>query len=70
MENQELEHIGETLRRLGHERRETVERIVSETGTNPTGTHSPLYRELDQISERCIHLMEQQRSLIRDQLGG
>lgn len=64
-----LEEIGGHLRELGHERRETVERIVAatESGLVDAGR---LYQDLDQISERAIGLMERQRTLIREELAG
>lgn len=65
----QLEQIGETLRSLGHERREVVEQIVS-TAQNGSHEAGKLYRDLDRISERCIDLMEQQRSLVEQELRG
>lgn len=69
MEHRQLEELGENLRRLGHQRRETVERIVAAAEAGP-GDTGALYRELDQISERAIGLMEQQREMIREELEG
>lgn len=67
MKREQLEELGESLRRLGHERREVVEKIIAQTENGRDGV-GPLYRELDQISERAIGLMEKQRDMIRDQL--
>lgn len=67
MDNKQLDQIGDELRRLGHERREAVERIaaLAETGS---GAAQKLYGDLDDISRRAIGLMEHQRSLIREEL--
>lgn len=69
MDHRHLEEIGENLRRLGHDRREVVQRIVAsaEGGASKAGS---LYQELDQISEQAIGLMERQRKLIREELTG
>ena len=68
MDHRELEEIGENLRSLGHERREVVQQIMSSVdgGSPEVGK---LYRELDEISERAIGLMERQRNVIRQELG-
>lgn len=68
MDHKQLERIGDELRRLGHERREAVERIVSSAETGSTEAGRKLYGDLDKISERAMSLMEHQRSLIRQEL--
>lgn len=69
MEHENLERIGEQLRHLGHERREVVERIVSEVKEGDDPEARALYQRLDQISEQCMHLLTEQRTLIQGQLG-
>lgn len=70
MDHQRLEQIGEKLRSLGHERRETVEGILTETRQGDAADARSLYQRLDRISEECISLMEQQRQMIAGQLQG
>jgi Na+/phosphate symporter len=67
VDHKQLEQIGDELRRLGHERRETVERIatMAETGSSQA---QKLYGDLDEISRRAIGLMEHQRAMIREEL--
>lgn len=69
MDHQKLQEIGEKLRSLGHDRREVVHEIMSDTAHGAAADARRLYQELDQISEECISLMQQQRELIADQLN-
>ncbi len=63
-----LEQIGEELRRLGHERREVVEQIMSGAEADPREARE-LYENLDEISGEAIALLQKQRALVREQLN-
>lgn len=69
MDHRQLEEIGETLRSLGHHRREVVQHIVADTDKGAEEQARRLYGELDRISEQCISLMQRQRELIAEELG-
>jgi len=63
-----LEHIGEELRRIGHERREVVQQIMSAAETDSTEARQ-LYEALEELSGEAIQLLQQQRALVREQLN-
>jgi flagellar biosynthesis chaperone FliJ len=68
MEMRELEQLGEQLRQLGHNRRETVEKIISqvEEGDRTSSVH--FYQELSEISSRAISLMQRQKDMIDEEI--
>jgi hypothetical protein len=70
MDRWDLERIGDRLRHLGHERREAVEQISREIRQGDEPGAKELYQQLDQISEQCMHLLQEQRDLISAELGG
>lgn len=69
MDRRQPEEMGESLRTLGHERREVVEQITADIERGVTEA-TRLYGDLDRISERCMDLLQRQRDLIADQLKG
>ena len=70
MNVQQLEAIGDTLRTLGHHRREVVQQIVAEASKDEVKDARQLYEKLEQISQEAIDLMQQQRKLVVEELGG
>jgi len=69
MNVQQLEAIGDTLRSLGHHRREVVERIVAQAQKEGPKDARELYQQLDRISQEAIELMQQQRQLVAEELN-
>lgn len=69
MDKKELTRIGDRLRQLGHERREVVQRIMSEARSGEADEAGDLYQQLDGISEQCMGLLAEQRKLVQEQLG-
>lgn len=59
-----LEEIGESLRSLGHHRRELVEKILSEVDQGDRSTSLALYQELSHVSDEAITLMKKQKDII------
>jgi hypothetical protein len=68
MDVKELGELGEQLRRLGHDRRQTVAEIVK-NAEKDAGQAKVFYRDLDRISDQAISLMQRQKSMIREDLG-
>lgn len=68
MDHNQLEKIGEELRRLGHERREVVEQIMT-SAANGESDAKALYGDLEAISGCAIDLLEHQRTMIREELN-
>lgn len=68
MDHRQLEEMGESLRSLGHERREVVEQIAADLERGATEA-TRLYSDLDRISERCMDLLQRQRDLIAAELN-
>ncbi|RXT01930.1 hypothetical protein [Ammoniphilus sp. CFH 90114] len=59
-----LENIGEELRSLGHDRRELVEKILSEVDQGDRSTSLELYQQLSRVSEQAMSLMQKQKEII------
>ena len=68
MDLNQLENLGEELRSVGHKRRQLVEQIVEEVNERDVEASKDLYRELINISDQAIEIIDRQKQLIDDEV--
>jgi hypothetical protein len=68
MDLNQLENLGEELRSVGHKRRQLVEQIVEEVNERDIEASKDLYRELINISDQAIEIIDRQKQLIVDEV--
>jgi hypothetical protein len=68
MDLNQLENLGEELRSVGHKRRQLVEQIVEEVNERDIEASKDLYRELINISDQAIEIIDRQKQLIDDEV--
>jgi hypothetical protein len=68
MDLNQLENLGEELRSVGHKRRQLVEQIVEEVNERDIEASKDLYKELINISDQAIEIIDRQKQLIDDEV--
>ncbi|MCL6571107.1 MAG: hypothetical protein K6T88_05415 [Bacillus sp. (in: Bacteria)] len=68
MEFNQLEQLGEELRSVGHKRRRLVEQIVREVNERDVQSSKELYRELSNISNHAIEIIDRQKQMIDEEV--
>lgn len=69
MDRQELERLGDQLHGIGHRRRELAERVFAEASDGDPRRSRELYQELADVTAQAIDLMQQQREILRKEIG-
>jgi hypothetical protein len=68
MEFNQFEQLGEELRSVGHKRRRLVEQIVREVNERDVQSSKELYRELSNISNHAIEIIDRQKQMIDEEV--
>lgn len=68
MDRHELERLGDHLHGIGHRRRELAQRVLEEASDGPRRSRE-LYQELADVTTQAIDLMQQQRDILRKEIG-
>lgn len=68
MDLNQLENLGEELRSVGHKRRQLVEQIIEEVNERDVEASKELYKELINISDQAIEIIDRQKQLIDDEV--
>lgn len=69
MDQVQLEQLGDQLRRVGHRRRELVEQTYQEVKEGDEDSSRELYRELSQISDQAIQIIERQKEMFDEEVN-
>ncbi len=67
MDKNQLEQIGEELREMGHRRRTLAEKIFEEVKDDKQAPIS-LYKELSDVSDQTIAIINRQKELLDQEL--
>ena len=68
MGKNQLEKIGEELREMGHKRRRLAEQIFKETNGEDKQAPISLYKELSDVSDQTIAIINRQKELLDHEL--
>lgn len=68
MDHHQLEQLGEELRGIGHKRRKLVEQIYHEVNEGDHQSSIDLYKDLSDISDQAIQIMERQKQMFDNEL--
>jgi len=69
MDRHELERLGDHLHGIGHRRRELAQRVLEEVSDGDPRRSRELYQELADVTTQAIDLMQQQRDILRKEIG-
>lgn len=65
---EQLDELGRQLREIGHRRRKLAEQIYSEVQEGSAEESLELYRELSELSDSAIELMQHQKRLFEEEI--
>lgn len=69
MDQEQLEQLGDQLRRVGHRRRELVEQTYQEVREGDEHSSKELYLELSQVSDQAIQIIERQKEMFDEEVS-
>jgi flagellar biosynthesis chaperone FliJ len=68
LDSNQLEHLGDQLREIGHRRHELAEQVFQQVSEGDIQSSKDLYNELISISDKAIEIIMRQKQLFNEEV--